>query len=187
MAIGIKCRIEGCDNLVTVKRCAMCTMHRQRQYKHKSIYLPVRKLKDGIVKICPKHGELTAIDVVKTHVKRKRAIDCPGFPFRDAYCKQCHYQRMQKGRLKHQYGITLDEYREMFKKQKGKCASCGEEEKTITRKGNPRKLCVDHDHITGLVRELLCSQCNVGIGMFEDSIAKIEKALNYMRRHKTAQ
>ncbi len=183
MAIGNKCNIEGCINLVTVKRCAMCTMHRQRRYKYKSIHLPVRKLKEGIIKICPKHGELTANDVVQTHVKRKRAADCPGFPFRDAYCKQCHYKRMQKGRLKAQYGITLDEYREMFRKQNGKCEICKTNEPIKTKSGRTRKLAVDHCHKTGKNRDLLCAHCNTGLGMFKESQRILNNAQLYLKRH----
>lgn len=185
MAIGNKCIIDDCENIVTIKRCAMCTMHRQRRYKYKSIYLPIRKLNDGIVKICPKHGELTANEVVQTYIKRKRAIDCPGFPFRDAYCKKCRLNRMQKGRLKRDYGITLDEYNSMLEKQNNKCAICETEEPIKVKSGRNRKLAVDHCHNSGKVRGLLCAHCNTGIGMLRESIEILDKAKEYLLRHKT--
>ena len=104
----------------------------------------------------------------------------------DAYCKACYDERVRIHRLKRNYGLTPQQLQAMHDRQQGKCASCGEEEKTVTRNGKRRKLCIDHDHETGLPRELLCSQCNVGIGMLQDSVTIIEKALNYVRRHKAA-
>lgn len=41
--------------------------------------------------------------------------------------------------------------------------------------------CMDHDHNTGEIRGFLCSSCNVGIGMFSDSIEKLEKAIEYLK------
>lgn len=65
----------------------------------------------------------------------------------------------RKRNLKHKYGITVDEYNEMFKRQKGKCFIC-----SITGK----KLVVDHCHKTNEVRKLLCHGCNTVLGKIEN-------------------
>lgn len=69
--------------------------------------------------------------------------------------------------LKAKYGITLDQYDGMVKKQDGKCAICF----------RIRKLVVDHDHKTGKMRKLLCAACNTRLGWFENSQTIILKYL----------
>lgn len=55
------------------------------------------------------------------------------------------------------------------------CEVCGKAE-------GDRPLCMDHCHETGKLRGLLCSNCNVGIGMLGDSCAGVESALLYLRQ-----
>ena len=74
------------------------------------------------------------------------------------------------------YGITPRIYNELFDKQDGCCAICGVHQSEL-----PYTLCIDHDHITGKVRGLLCNNCNTGIGRFKDREELLEKALNYLR------
>ncbi len=47
--------------------------------------------------------------------------------------------------------------------------------------GSTLRLCIDHDHKTGAVRGILCYKCNIGLGMFEDDIAKLAQAILYMQ------
>jgi hypothetical protein len=67
--------------------------------------------------------------------------------------------------LKHTYGITRAEYERMFAAQDGCCAICRQPGKV--NKGRLRALHVDHDHVTGQVRGLLCHQCNVSLHVIE--------------------
>ena len=75
-----------------------------------------------------------------------------------------------------EYGITLDEYNEMFAEQNGCCAVC--EKHQIEFKDS---LSVDHCHETGDVRGLLCFKCNTGIGKLGDNIEGLERALKYLK------
>jgi len=84
--------------------------------------------------------------------------------------------------LKTMYGITIEQYNEMLDRQGGVCAICGEEE-TRTNKGTIRALCVDHNHDTGMVRGLLCANCNNGIGYLGDSADRVRSALEYLEHH----
>jgi hypothetical protein len=66
--------------------------------------------------------------------------------------------------------------------QKSRCAICSEERA-------PEKLAVDHDHVTGFVRGLLCQGCNMGLGHLRidgvGSVARAEAVLSYVRAHRS--
>lgn len=97
--------------------------------------------------------------------------------------KSDYYQNVFKPRgmqkiydLARRYGITKDQYDEMYNEQNGKCAICGDEKDV---------LCVDHDHKTGVIRGLLCPMCNRGLGLFKDSALIVTNADNYINgRHR---
>ena len=77
--------------------------------------------------------------------------------------------------LQKTYGINLSEYNKMSEKQNKKCAICNELDEVAGR-----RLAVDHDHNTGDVRGLLCGKCNRGLGLFNDKIKILKKAINYL-------
>jgi len=72
--------------------------------------------------------------------------------------------------LRRYYGITLEDFNTMAKSQNWLCAICDRK----------KKLSVDHDHKTGVVRKLLCRSCNLGIGLFEESIKRLQRAIHYL-------
>ena len=78
--------------------------------------------------------------------------------------------------LGYKYGITLDEYEEMLAGQNGVCASCG-------TPPSGRKLSVDHDHETGVIRGLLCQPCNTALGLLKESPDRIASLLAYAFSH----
>jgi hypothetical protein len=107
--------------------------------------------------------------------------DKPGYR---CYCKQCNvtynleYSRKNRhvqrsARLKREFNITIAQYDEMLKNQDGHCAICG------NGRGK-RRLAVDHNHVTGEVRGLLCSNCNVGIGSFKENKETLKRAIGYL-------
>ena len=81
--------------------------------------------------------------------------------------------KLHNKQLKWKYGIDLKIYKEMLTAQDGCCAIC---------KGQTTKKTfdVDHCHRTGLVRGLLCSNCNRGIGFLKDSPLVLTKASLYL-------
>lgn len=106
-------------------------------------------------------------------------------------CKSCknekskawaasHPERIQeqrrKTRLKTLYGMSPEDYATMFKKQNGCCALCGEPEKD-------KHLAVDHCHITGKVRELLCTNCNTILGKAHDDSSLLLRMSEYLNYH----
>jgi hypothetical protein len=83
---------------------------------------------------------------------------------------------------KRKFGITRNEYANMFHSQNGVCAICSEPE-TATRLGVIKALSVDHDHKTGKVRGLLCSDCNTGIGKLKENRNVFISAIKYLDQH----
>lgn len=80
--------------------------------------------------------------------------------------------------LKRSYGINLEQYESLLKKQNGKCAICN---RTHIE---DKKLVVDHCHKTGEIRGLLCSQCNTGLGLFGDNIENLNNAISYLNKER---
>lgn len=81
--------------------------------------------------------------------------------------------------LRQMYGIDLTTYDQMYSDQAGRCAICYNERPP---RGKSR-LHVDHDHESGKVRALLCTQCNVGIGMLKTDPSVLDAARNYLLKH----
>jgi hypothetical protein len=68
-----------------------------------------------------------------------------------------------------EYGLTEAEYDALLATQGGKCAICGADNSGVKNKnGEYRQMCVDHDHVTGEVRGLLCNRCNLILGHAKD-------------------
>lgn len=89
-------------------------------------------------------------------------------------------KRQNRNRLlRYFYGITLEDYERMSAEQDHACAICGSEASLE----QCSVLHVDHDHVTGAVRELLCSKCNNGLGSFRDVPERLEQAAAYLRKH----
>ena len=103
--------------------------------------------------------------------KRAKCKICLAAQKRDYYKRnpdKAHHRN-----LKTYYGITKQEYTEMFEEQNGACACCGK----------VASLNVDHCHSTGQVRGLLCTNCNFGLGQFFDNVSLLEKAITYLKEH----
>ena len=101
---------------------------------------------------------------------------------RNAYLRA--YRRaspiLEKGRnLRAKFDMSVEEYDRMLAAQNGVCAICKQPE-THLRNGKLKALAVDHDHKTGKIRGLLCSDCNTGIGKLKDSIDVLTSAVQYL-------
>lgn len=108
------------------------------------------------------------------------------------YCKSCKkslekiYRTPEKNRkynLKRSFGLNPEQYNEMLRDQKGVCAICKNPETTV-RQNKVQSLSIDHDHLTGKIRGLLCNNCNRALGKFGDNINILKNAVRYLERHK---
>ena len=100
-----------------------------------------------------------------------------------------HYQNnkdsYREGEYKRKFGITLDDFNILYKKQNGVCAICEKPETAKAANSNQvRQLSVDHCHKTGKIRGLLCSSCNLIIGRLGDNEESLRKLINYMKEKK---
>lgn len=89
--------------------------------------------------------------------------------------------RFRNWQLLRDYGITLEQYNEMLKSQDYRCAICGTD-----NPGGRGAFHVDHNHITGKVRGLLCSSCNHAIGLLkvdEHGSFNTRKATEYINKY----
>ena len=94
-------------------------------------------------------------------------------------CRNCRAH----GRRKHQYGLEQEEYINLLEVQQYCCAICGVHQDDSYDEFK-RGFHVDHDHETGRVRALLCSSCNRGIGFMKDDPNIVQKAADYLNKHK---
>ena len=85
--------------------------------------------------------------------------------------------------LRKHYGLALGEYDRMLAKQDGRCAICKTKEPggQTKKNGESPRFHVDHCHDTGVVRGLLCHNCNVGIGNMRHDPEILRKAIDYVR------
>lgn len=81
------------------------------------------------------------------------------------FCKFCN-------NIRRKHGLTNFEFLSLFAQE-----NCGICEQPF---GPNRRSCVDHDHATGEVRGLLCYPCNSGLGMFQDNIPLLRRAIAYL-------
>jgi hypothetical protein len=88
-----------------------------------------------------------------------------------------HPEANRKDWLQHQYGISLEQFDQMFAAQNGCCAICKKPFQKVPH--------IDHDHQTGKIRNLLCTQCNSGLGFFKDCPSLLQDAIKYLEAHET--
>ena len=166
-----------------------------------------------IVKICKIHGELTAEQVYTWNGKRTRirngktytcnnnVIKCrkcanrmtanwqnKDIPRRNKYqehLRKIYPSRGRWGFIRRKYGLSQEDYENLFKEQNGVCAICKKEETTVEAMSKKLKpLSIDHCHTSGKNRGLLCNRCNPMIGLSLDSIETLQSAIDYLLRHK---
>ena len=82
-------------------------------------------------------------------------------------------------RLLASYGLTPEQFDVLLDSQNGVCAICGSDKWTGPG-GLPH---IDHDHVTGKVRGLLCSRCNIALGLLDDDARKLRLAASYLEAH----
>lgn len=137
------------------KRCCTC-----KQYKPFSSYHKDKNAPAGLAYSC----KPCAIDRSRFH-HRRRMKEEPEYRAakRNSYIKNTH-------------GITAEQYEQRLADQNYLCAICA----TAAPKGGWH---LDHNHVTGKYRAMLCGVCNRGLGYFQDDAAVLQKAIEYLETH----
>jgi hypothetical protein len=79
---------------------------------------------------------------------------------------------VKRGQHRRVYGVSREQYEAMLSEQQGLCGICN----------RSLPLSIDHDHATGFVRGLLCSNCNIGIGNLQDDARLLLSAVHYLNQ-----
>ena len=95
------------------------------------------------------------------------------------YVRERRKVSLRVGRLKYKYGLTLDAFNTMLIGQGSVCAACG------TSEWGGHGPSVDHDHITGNIRGILCPMCNTAAGLLRDSPNLARSLADYLERTAT--
>ena len=165
-------------------------LSKEEQIKNKELFE-----QHGILICCSCHKEKDTSCFYKNSGRRggKFGYDRNCKECRSAITKKFHKKlgreeysrRFKTAHLRINYGITLDQYNEMLKKQNGVCCICKGAEtyscpqtkfKGIRNTG----FSVDHNHTTGIIRGLLCRKCNSAIGYFKEDPLIMERAIKYL-------
>lgn len=121
----------------------------------------------------------------------KKSCNNPG---RKSHCKECikeqrnAYYRTEAGyKVKIEkawkdkgINMTVEAFGELLEEQDGVCAIC-----SADRNKNGTALCVDHCHNTGVIRGLLCHNCNITLGRFSDNADNLRKAATYLEKQRS--
>lgn len=132
----------------------------------------------------------------KTHGKTMFLPDLSSPDKKGNICKDC--RRLQKEKVKKEKQIANknrvkhyakreftsdDQILKIYNAQQGKCKIC-DQYYEYGKVGQMNGLHLDHSHITGKARGLLCGHCNRGIGFFNDNDEIILNAYNYLKDYK---
>lgn len=168
-----------------LKRCSKCGEKKPRSEFNKR-----NGRERSSCKIC--HRAEVRLWQKKTHSKRAEYEAAWRNKNRDhvrAYARKYYREKMtdetrvkknidrRRRHLARKYGLLPDEWQAMFVQQGGVCALC----QIPGRLGRHGKLSVDHCHETGRVRGLLCTSCNISLGILGDTPEKMERTMAYLR------
>jgi len=102
----------------------------------------------------------------------------------NAAARKRYAVKTREWRMLKEFGITVDEYNRTHASQKGCCKLCEQPETSPgnTWQGNTgyRRLAVDHNHGTDVIRGLLCSNCNRALGLLRDDCQLLRRAALYL-------
>ena len=92
------------------------------------------------------------------------------------------------------YGLSLEEWTDLYNKYDGKCWICGTWFDGRDRGDKPRLACIDHQHVKGFkdmpdeekakhIRGMLCFQCNNIMAQKSNTLEKLRNAVVYLEEY----
>ncbi len=140
------------------KICSKCDMARSKTHFHKDKSSP-----DGLCYWCKPCANANSR---KNHKRRMENLP----EYREA--KRASY-------IKSAHGISVREYEERLRAQGSICRICST---NLEPSGHLTHL--DHCHVSGNLRDFLCTNCNRGLGHFQDNEELLMEAVEYLKKHK---
>lgn len=192
--LGLTCRADGCDKPALAKGfCLHHYEHQRHPLNHSWRLLRSRYpgdypavwdrfevfLADVGERPSPKH-QLRRLDVSQPWSADNARWAAPITRYPDYYSPEKRSAYSRAHNLARKFNLTPDDYDALLAKQGGVCAICAQVETHKYPSGKPKDLAVDHDHITGKVRGLLCFNCNQGVGRFQNSPERLRCAAAYL-------
>lgn len=175
------CSIEGCGR----EHCGrgFCSKHYQafRTHGDPNHKRPRPSVREDGLKKCSRCKLLKVLEEFSRRTLNNRL---------NSWCKKCAARRqgdlyrnnpelrlrVNEGNIRRKYGLSPEGRKEMFEKQGGLCAICKQPETSKNM-----RLSVDHDHETGKIRGLLCSNCNTALGLLKESPGIAQAATDYLK------
>ena len=142
-----------------------------------------------LIKPCSTCGEPKDLDQYYAHPHTHDGLQ--------TVCKSCHAKTSSAGYRKMsqtekdrrnarskaaRYGMSLDEMLAYVDAHNGLCDVCGKPDETHRKATWTNKLTFDHDHVSGKLRGMLCSRCNIAIGSVEDNPETLYALAEYIER-----
>ena len=146
-------------------------MYNKKEYDKKYRLNNKEKIKELAKKYNREHGDRKKQYNLKHKEERKKQRQEYRFKNKEKLRKE-----KKKYRLEKKYKLTVAQYEHMLITQNNKCSICNSD------MDGYRNCCVDHNHKTNKVRELLCHNCNKMLGFARDNAVTLLKAVNYLNK-----
>lgn len=138
----------------------------------------VKSIKDDFSTMNVRSGIASHCKECVSRTARERNSTEEGKEKLQKYYKRNKEKQLNSTLLK-DFGITLEQYNQQLAEQNGVCIICGK-----TPEQNKKRLAVDHNHVTGKNRGLLCASCNICIGFIEKNNLDVHNIIGYFDRYK---
>lgn len=190
------------QRLVPSAYCKPCEKERKREWERENKdwvnararerHAPFKKYRGiaGVTKVCGKCGIEKPLDEFYDRKptprwKTTKRSECKNCSHQENTKRPIRKKRVSKNwKLRRKFGITLEQYEELWLKQNGQCAICGRD---YSHDSMGHDLAVDHCHDTGEIRGLLCRHCNIGLGKLGDSVDGLMRAVKYLQKPRDKQ
>lgn len=163
-----------------MRRCKKCGLEKEevdfKRWPSGSLYGKCRDCCNEYAATWQRKTEAVAYkrDYYQKNKKRMRATNKAW----DDSHKEARAHHMLRSRLKRMYGMTPECRDRIFRSQDGRCRICNCKI-TLDQFGHA----IDHNHVTGKVRGILCPGCNTGIGLFRENTEALLAAIAYIEEH----
>lgn len=159
-----------------LKQCSTCKLFLARCEFRRDKYNP-----DGLMYHCKKCKTIKDAEYHKKNPHIRKETNERNKDKRKEYYSNPERKRKYKHEeLLRTYNITIEQYEQMLTDCNHVCSICKRPERSKLN----TKLSIDHCHKTGIIRGLLCSHCNRGIGFFEDDVERIKNVITYLTKDK---